>query len=269
MPITEELLKEYGVDNFDELEKNEDGSFKEKSALDRLFAHAQDMKSKDPDFIKGVKDTGIKEGSAIANKRIFKVFRTKFNLEFSNADIDQIEPEALADMVSSLKNANSTDDIKKLQDDLMKIANEKKDLEDNFSSKVKEIETKFAEESRIQKQKESISKLFRNPDKKFVVSEDVARMIFESKLKEDGFTIKYEQGLPVVYKGENHALTDNKTTVATLEYLADKYWSDILQRSNGSGGGNGGGNQRPANQDIVLSDKFKDLQAKFTGKRGG
>lgn len=269
--ITEDILKKYGVEPTDDLEKNEDGTYKLDVALEKIVTHVQSMKAQDPDLIKSLKEQGLKEGTKIANKRVFKTFRDKFNLQFSNAEIDEIEPEKLAEMVHELQNARSTEDVAKLQDDIMKLANENQSLKDSYENKVKEIERSYAERDRIQKQKDQVTKLYRNPDLKLSVSEDVALMVFESRLKADGYIIKFdEKGEPKVYDGEHIALNDTKTSPATIQYLAEKYWNDIRQVSNGSGGQGSTSSQRPINNNILDQDAtFKALESKYNRRRGG
>lgn len=268
MPITEEILKKFNIEIDDTLEKNEDGTFKLDQSLDRIFAHGLSMGKQDPEFLKSVKETASKESSIITKKKIVKSLRDAFSLELTNAEIESLEPDQIADMIKKTSTAKSTDDVAKIQADLMKIANEKKALEDRYDSDIEKIKNEYSEKERAYAQKRSITKIFRNPDSKFVVSEDVALLIFESKLKEDGLTIKYEDGKPVVYKGDTKALTDNNTTTATLEYLAGKYWADIMQKSNGNGG-DSGSQRKPADKDYIPSESTKKLMDRFGGKRGG
>ncbi len=267
--LTEDILKKYGIDNFEGIEKNEDGTFKIESSLDKLVSHAKDMKSKDPDFIKSIKDIAIKESTAITSKKFFKTFRTKFGLEITNSAIDELAPEELAELVHKATSAKSTEDVNKMQQDLIKLANEKESLTTTYEDKIKSIQSEYASKENARKVDKLIKTQAKNKDKNpLLVGEDASILIFKQRLQADGLEIRIdEKGKEAVYRGESPALNDTQTNLATVEYLADKYWADIRQQSNG--GGQGGRKiENKDEQPIQLSPKFKALEESYNQRRG-
>jgi hypothetical protein len=268
--INEEILKKYGIDNFEGIEKNEDGTFKLDSSLDRIVSHAKDMKSKDPDFIKSIKETAVKESTAITSKKFFKTFRTKFGLEITNSEIDELAPDELAELVHKATSAKSSEDVTKMQQDLIKLANEKENLTATYEDKIKSIQSEYATKEQGRKLNKLIRLQANNKEKNpLLVGEDASILIFKQRLQADGLEIRIdESGKATVYKGESPALNDNQTNLATIEYLADKYWADIRQQSNGGGQG-GKIVDKKDSQTIQVSDKFKELENRYNQRRRG
>ena len=263
--MNEDILKKYGITDFEAIEKNEDGTFKSESAIEALVKHVQEMKAKDPDLIKSIKQSASQEASIIARKKILKTLRTKLNLSLSNSEIELMDDDQVADFINQSNSAKSTDDVAKLQADVIKLANEKEALTTSFESQINEIKTSYEAKANKSKFKSQVLELAntRFKDKLFVEGRD-AFILFENKLFADGYTFKVnEKGEIDIYKGESIALTENKTAVANLDYFADKYWKPFCKQSNGAGGE---GNPTPPPAGTKgQSDKFKELESRFKG----
>lgn len=261
---TEDLLKKYHVVIPDDVQKNSDGQIEIETAVDLIFKHGQEIIKSDPDLIKKYKDDGIKEGSIITKKRALKSLRDRFNLDFSNKEIDDLDFDEVSGMINDLTKSSKSADVAKLQAEIIDLAKAKSALEDKYNNDLRAKEDEKVKAISDYKERIAVSKLFNTG--KYTVSQNIAEIIFREGLKRDGFEIRFADNDSLeIYKGDTKALNDNKTGVATLDYLADKYWSDIKQKSNGSG--EPPMNTTQQNNNKGTSEAFKALERQF--HRGG
>lgn len=259
--MNEKLLKKFGVKDFDNIKKDEEGNFDQESAIRAIFEHAQRMALEDSNNTKAIKEQGVKEGKAEMQKKAIKAFANKFGLEVTNSEAEELSFDDVATKAFESISDKKKAEVNSSQEELIKIANEKKALEEEYKSKLEAVKKDFEDKENERRARKALRKRLRGDEDnriEYIVEDDVAMSLFYSQLQKDGLDIRIDEtGAEKIYSGENLALKEDKTSFLTIENLRDKYLGKIVKKSNGSPDPVGGGN---------MLDKFKDPNVKVNSR---
>ena len=258
--IKAEDIAKYG---FADLTPQEDGTFSLDAVMDARAKQVRELALQDKDFIEPIKEAAKKEASAIERKRAIKAMRTKFGLDITNSQIDEMDVDAVIDIVHTASTAKTSTDIKELQDKIIEANKKAQAAEEALTTKAAEIEKKFASKIALKEVDKQVLK--KTGTEKMIVSSETTLSLYHLGLQKHGYFIHLSEDGSVRYTtdeaGQYAVLRSDGTGRADTDYLFDIILDEFKQKNNGSGGGNpmpsGGG------QPKAVSEHMRKLQSAF------
>lgn len=207
--------------------------------VDTFFSEFQQQQTelflKRGDILDPIKEGVKKEASIVTMRKAKKDINTAFGLGLTNSQLDELDYQDLVEKAKTAvsSNANADEIVKKYQADLMAKAQEvervSQEWEQKYNSAILEFKTKEAE------------KTFENAlllelgKSEFIISNDYVKDIIRTKMKADNIDVVIEDGKMKLKQSGHELFKDDKTGLATLPYLIDKYVGEVKKKSNGSG----------------------------------
>ena len=223
-----ELLEKFGIEATEELTIED--------AVSQITAKQRELFLSDATVIEPLKQNFTKEAQIVATKNAKKEANKTFDLGLTNKELDEIDYSALLDLGKKKlgTNTNVDEQVKKLQADLMSLANEKVEIETKLTKQLEETINGY-------KSKES-QKAFENEllkgisGKTFIIPAEQVIQIIKMSIQSEGInpTIT-ENGLEFIKDGYA-ALKADKTGKADLKYFIKKYADGFEKKSNGASG---------------------------------
>jgi hypothetical protein len=258
--IKAEDIAKYG---FADLTPQEDGTFSLDAVMDARAKQVRELALQDKDFIEPIKEAAKKEASAIERKRAIKAMRTKFGLEITNSQIDEMDVDAVIDIVHTASTAKTSTDIKELQDKIIEANKKAQAAEEALTTKAAELQRQFASKFANKELEKQVFKVAAGD--KLIIPAEEALELFKLKIKQSGYFIGLsEAGELQITKDESGTypvLRSDGTGRATVQDLYDQYLDSFKQKNNGSGGGNG--NTTTQTQQKAVSEHMRKLQSAF------
>lgn len=251
--------------NFTDLTPSEDGTIALDAVIEAARKQTRELALQDKDFIEPIKEAAKKEASAIERKRAIKAMRTKFGLDITNSQIDEMDVDAVIDIVHTAATAKTSTDIKELQDKIIEANKKAQAAEEALSTKAAELQRQFATKlanKELEKQVLAVA-----AGDKLIIPASEALQLFKLKLKDSGYFIGLsEAGELQITKdeaGTYPVLRTDGTGRATVQDLYDQYLDALKQKNNGSGGGGAPSPAGGGQPSKPMSEHMKRLQAQF------
>jgi hypothetical protein len=251
--------------NFADLTPQEDGTIPLDAVIEAARKQTRELALQDKDFIDPIKVASKMEGSAIERKRALKSMRAKFGLELTNTQMDEMDIDAVLDLIHSSSTAKTSTDIKELQDKIIEANKKAQAAEEALSTKAAELQRQFATKlanKELEKQVLSVA-----AGDKLIIPASEALQLFKLKLKDSGYFIGLsEAGELQITKdeaGTYPVLRTDGTGRATVQDLYDQYLDALKQKNNGSGAPGGGSPSGGGQASKPMSEHMKRLQAQF------
>jgi hypothetical protein len=252
--------------NFADLTPSEDGTIALDAVIEAARKQTRELALQDKDFIDPIKVASKMEGSAIERKRALKSMRAKFGLELTNTQMDEMDIDAVLDLIHSSSTAKTSTDIKELQDKIIEANKKAQAAEEALSTKAAEIEKQFAKKIAAKEVDKQV--LRKRENEKMMISAERTLSMFQLELKENGYHAHLTDDNKVKYTtdeaGQYAVLRKDGTGLADTDYLFDLFFDEFKHKNNGSGAAGGGGTPSGGGQPSKpMSDHMKRLQASF------
>lgn len=243
-----ELFEQFGITEEEAAEVAEDFG----KAASLIRSKVADILKHDPDFIEPIKQDATKkvaEQVIVAEKKAKKAFKAIAGIDLTNSEIDAIPLEDLYKTgIEKLKSATGSD-AAKLQDEIIALGQALAAEKESKQSEIDRILNEYKSKEVAAVANTAILSAFSAVE--LIVPADEALDILKAKLAKDGISFdKDEQGRIYPKKADLPLLKADKSGKADIKYLIEHYMTNLIKKSNGSGGGQG--NQRkPLTGDTV------------------
>ena len=243
-----EIFEQFGITEEEAAEVAEDFG----KAATLIRSKVADILKHDPDFIEPIKQDATKkvaEQVIVAEKKAKKAFKAIAGIDLTNSEIDAMPLEDLYKTgIEKLKSATGSD-AAKLQDEIIALGQALAAEKESKQSEIDRILNEYKSKEVAAVANTAILSAFSAVE--LIVPADEALDILKAKLAKDGISFdKDEQGRVYPKKADLPLLKADKSGKADIKYLIEHYMTNLIKKSNGSGGGQG--NQRkPLTGDTV------------------
>jgi hypothetical protein len=236
-----ELLEQFGITEAElaEIQEGETIDYAKAAALVR--SKVADILKHDPDFIEPIKTEAVKkvnEQVIVAEKKAKKAFKAIAGIDLSNSEIEAMTLEDLYKTgIEKLKSATGSD-AAKLQEEIIALGQALAAEKESKQAEIDRILNEYKTKEVNALANTAILAAFSNVE--LIIPADEALDILKAKLAKDGITFdRDDNGNIYPKKADLPLLKADKSGKADIKYLIEHYMTNLIKKSNGSGGANG------------------------------